>query len=648
MHRSLGLTLAVSLAAALTTVGAGAGVGAASAASASASTVGAFTPGDVVVYRVGDGTSALGSAATAVFLDEYSPSGSLVQSIPMPTAASGAGHALTASGSAGSEGLLTLSADSRYLIAPGYSAPVGTAKITSSAAASVPRTIARVAADGSVDTTTALTDAADGNNVRSATSSNGTDLYVGGAAGGPRYATLGASTSTSLDAANGKGTYKNVRQVSVVDGQLYASADPSKAGLTIATVGTGLPTTSGQTFTNLGFDTAPTDPYAFSLLTLGDGSTPDTLYEADSSDGRVVKYGLSGGTWTSEGSVLVPGVTGLTANDTDGHGDVTIYATSAGTDSTTGTLISITDDSGVGGTLAGVATTVATLPANEAARGVAFAPGTVIGSGGGIKPPVVKPTISTADSALPAALGDQANETLPVTVGATAVDPGQLVVTAISSNQSVAPDDGIRVSGAGSDRTLSVTPAGVGTATITLTVTAPDGTSQQAQVSYGVSQDPSSTVPKASYLSGAANASAAVDAGDGYAFVGDDESDTIRLYDMSRSGAPAATFDFDSLLPAGSSEIDIEGAAKRGDVVYWEGSMSTSSSGAVEPARSTAFATRVTGTGATATLSYLGSYTGLLADLVAWDQAGGSGLGANALGLAASAAAVSTGTRATP
>ncbi|MCU1526275.1 MAG: hypothetical protein JWP75_38, partial [Frondihabitans sp.] len=344
------------------------------------------------------------------------------------------------------------------------------------------------------------------------------------------------------------------------------------------------------------------------------------------------------GQWTKEGSVLVPLVTGLTANDD--NGDVTIYATSSGSDGTTGTISAITDDSGVGGTLAGVASSVATLPSNEAIRGVAFAPGTVIGSGGGVKPPVVEPTITPADTALPAALGDANNETVPVTVGDPAGSVSDLTMTATSSNPTVAADSGITISGSGASRTLSVTPASTGISTITLTATAPDGRSAATQISYGVSADLSAAAAgNVSYLSGAANASAAVDAGDGYAFVGDDESDTLRLYDLSKSGSPVASFDFDSLLPDGDSEIDIEGATRQGDVIYWEGSMSTSSSGKVAAARSTVFATRVTGAGADATLTYLGSYTGLLADLVAWDQAGGSGLGDNYLGLAESSAA---------
>ena len=176
-----------------------------------------------------------------------------------------------ASGSASSEGLLTLSADGNYLMATGYDAAVGTTKVAETAAASVPRTIARVNAGGEVNTTTALTDFADGNNARSATSSDGTKIWVGGAAGGVRYATLGASTSTLLNT-----TDKNVREVAIFDGQLYTSADPTKAGsLTIATVGSGLPTTAAQTLTNLPFSpAAPVEPYAYSLLTLGLGSRP--------------------------------------------------------------------------------------------------------------------------------------------------------------------------------------------------------------------------------------------------------------------------------------------------------------------------------------------------------------------------------------
>src|SRR5213594_3227546 len=71
---------------------------------------GALSSGNLVIYRVGTGASAIASSATAVFLDEYATSGgSAVQSIAMPTTDSGSNQTLTASGTATSEGLLTRS-----------------------------------------------------------------------------------------------------------------------------------------------------------------------------------------------------------------------------------------------------------------------------------------------------------------------------------------------------------------------------------------------------------------------------------------------------------------------------------------------------------------------------------------------------------
>ena len=42
-----------------------------------------FTGGNVVVYRVGDGGSALTNAAAPVFLDEYGPTGTKAQSVAL-------------------------------------------------------------------------------------------------------------------------------------------------------------------------------------------------------------------------------------------------------------------------------------------------------------------------------------------------------------------------------------------------------------------------------------------------------------------------------------------------------------------------------------------------------------------------------------
>ena len=79
-----------------------------------------FTPGNLAIYRVGDGAAALANTGNAVFLDEYTPGGTLVQSFTMPTSQIDVHHALLASGTATSEGLVTRSVDGRYLVFAGY------------------------------------------------------------------------------------------------------------------------------------------------------------------------------------------------------------------------------------------------------------------------------------------------------------------------------------------------------------------------------------------------------------------------------------------------------------------------------------------------------------------------------------------------
>jgi len=65
-----------------------------------------FTPGNLVIFRVGDGVAALSNAATAIFLDEYTPAGVLVRTIAVPSAG---GSAMTATGNATTEGIVTRS-----------------------------------------------------------------------------------------------------------------------------------------------------------------------------------------------------------------------------------------------------------------------------------------------------------------------------------------------------------------------------------------------------------------------------------------------------------------------------------------------------------------------------------------------------------
>src|ERR1051326_5659150 len=324
----------------------------------------AFGLGDLVIVRVGDGSAALSSAATATFLDEYTPGGVFVQSIPLPTSLSGANQPLTLSGSATSEGFLALSQNGLYLTMGGYNAVPGTAGVTTATPTTVPRGIARISLNGTIDTTTSLTDAYNGSNIRSVTSTDGINFWTGGNGGsgqgataGTRYTTLGSTTSTGLHS-----TTTNVRVVNIFNGQLYADS-ASGTFLGVGTVGTGTPTTSGQSYTELpGMPTSGThSSYDFWFK---DGNT---LYVADdgsaASGGGIQKWTQSGGTWSLAYTLLNNGTTttsvrGL-AGTVDASGNAVLYGTRGSA------LISVTD-TGAGS----VGATLATAAANEAFRGV--------------------------------------------------------------------------------------------------------------------------------------------------------------------------------------------------------------------------------------------------------------------------------------
>lgn len=322
-----------------------------------------FTTGNLVVSTVGDGSAALTNAATAVFLREYSTGGSFVRSVGLPTAASGLNHAFSSSGSATSEGQLTRSADGNFLMIAGYDAIPGTAAVVGTSAATNPRVVARISNLDIIDTTTALTDAYSANNIRSVTSADGSAFWTGGTAssgGGVRYATLGGSTSTQLST-----TITNIRVVNIFGGQLYCSS-ATGAFQGVSAVGSGVPTTSGQTITLLpGFPTA-SGPSSYDYW-LADATTMYVADDRASAAGGLQKWTLSSGTWSLAYTLQSAANVGLRsiAGTTDSaSGNFQIYGVS-----TDNKLVSVID--GGSGSLF---STLATAPANTAFRGVEFTP----------------------------------------------------------------------------------------------------------------------------------------------------------------------------------------------------------------------------------------------------------------------------------
>lgn len=327
----------------------------------------AFTSGDLVIYRVGDGTAALSAAATAVFLDEYTPAGVLVQTIALPVLVSGVNRRLTASGSATSEGLITRSWDGQFLVLGGYDASLGTPSLPGTTAAAVNRVVGRIDSLGTVNTTTALSDAFSGNNLRGVTSVNGTSFWLTGSSDGVRYASMvGATTSSVIS-----NTVTNLRETAIFNGQLYVSTSSGSA-VRIGSVGTGTPTSGPQTITNLpGFVTTGS-PYEFFFADLdGTVSGPDTLYVADDTGNQIQKYCLVAGSWVARGSVSASGglrgLTGIVSGT-----NVTLYATSGA--ASTGGFFSFSDTTGYNANISGAATLLTTAGTNKAFRGIALAP----------------------------------------------------------------------------------------------------------------------------------------------------------------------------------------------------------------------------------------------------------------------------------
>src|SRR6478736_4631317 len=352
--------------------GAGGTSGAAGAGTAGSGGAGGAAGDHLVVYRVGDGSGSLVNSGNPVFIDEYASNGALVRSIPMPLAVIGANRRLVASGTATSEGLITRSTDGHFVMLTGYDAPLPTASLAGTTGTAVPRIVGRVAADGSVDTSTQVMDGVSGNNPRGVASTDGNQIWFAGAAGGVRFLTLGNTSATTTQLST---TVTNLRQVSIFSSQLYVS-DSSGSAVRLGAVGAGLPTTSGQVISNISGFPLTGSPYAFYFADL-DATVPgvDVLYVADDGVG-LTKYSLVTGTWVAKGTVgtAADAYRGLTA--VVNAGTVTLYATRKGGSAAAGggELVLLSDATGYSGGFTGTPTLLVTAAANTAFRGVALAP----------------------------------------------------------------------------------------------------------------------------------------------------------------------------------------------------------------------------------------------------------------------------------
>ena len=329
-----------------------------------------FTPGNLVVERIGTGAGALSSAATAVFLDEYTTSGTLVQTIAMPTTVSGTNRILTESGTATSDGGLELSTNGQYLTVTGYDAALGTAAVVSTASATFNRIVALINAAGTVNTCTRISDAYSGNNIRCAATVDGSVFWTSGASSAIRYLPFNNAspyTTTSIST-----TPATTRQLEIYSNQLYiTSASGSNIGINSVTGG--LATSGPQTVSILpGLSSGtPGNAYNFIFFDMDPSvSGYDLLYVADNTGG-LYKFSFDGTNWTARGSAnaILTGITGYI----NCSGQPVLYVT-AGT-SANNTIVSYTDNAAYNANISGsFSATIVAAGANKVFRGLKFTP----------------------------------------------------------------------------------------------------------------------------------------------------------------------------------------------------------------------------------------------------------------------------------
>ena len=223
------------------------------------------------------------------------------------------------------------------------------------------------------------------------------------------------------------------------------------------------------------------------------------------------------------------------------------------------------------------------------------------------------------------------NTTDPVIVTGLDINVGDenlntLVFSMTSSNTTVVPNGNFTIVGTGIARKFKINPIGVGYSTITLRVTDAQGLNRSITLSLAVSASLATSSIKDIYNTGVADGSTGIAVDANYMFVADDETNVIKLFNRNNSGLSVYQFDVNPYLNLSGTEVDIEGSFRSTTIpnrIYWIGSLSNSKTGGARPDRNRIFATDIVGTGANATLVFVGYYGNLRSRLIAWGDANG-------------------------
>ncbi|MFD1630003.1 hypothetical protein [Pseudopedobacter beijingensis] len=332
-----------------------------------------FTPGNLAVYRYGDGEFPMSNGQRVpVFIDEYTASGSYVKTIPISRTANGAnygleGLALTSGGAYESEGYPVLSKDGSTLSIIGHN-PDQAGQFV----------VATINAAGAVGANTLVVDAIGA--PRSAVV-EGTSVYFNGYDGGVRYKTVGTTdASVRVSSAQNAPRVLTIAET-VLNGVTLAKifAPDNQNNIPFAD----LITTSTSFKTNdFGGTTAPSNAHQVAVVKSPGSPARTLLYVIDDNGPVIRKYrsNLGGTSWLAKGDISVPaGTRSLTAVKTSTGVKIffTTWGTPGSNDSRLYTVDDIFTDASDGDTnFAGMPELIATASANTTFRGVTLAPGT--------------------------------------------------------------------------------------------------------------------------------------------------------------------------------------------------------------------------------------------------------------------------------
>lgn len=329
-----------------------------------------FTANRIVVLQT-SGTS-ITAQSSPITIQEYGTDGTVGYAVTLPS--TGNSPIQIAAGYSGSEGFLTQSPDSTYLLLAGFSLTGTNASIASTGSTSTPRLIGKVDYSGAYTQLYSSSTFYNANDIRGAIT-DGTNFWASGASAklksgvGDGVDYYGPNTPIALgqDASNPVKAYG----LHIFNNQIYYStqkAGPSNSAtaLGIFSLGNGLQTTGSATSTQM-INTRSATPEDFSF-----NSSMDICYIAINSNtdaGGIQKWTKDGSTW-SLAYTLGTGATNIGAYglvvDYSGSNPV-IYATTFEADANR--IIKITD-TGASST----ATTIATAASGSWFHGICFSP----------------------------------------------------------------------------------------------------------------------------------------------------------------------------------------------------------------------------------------------------------------------------------